>query len=236
MVFLSVLSSNTPNMSTENYPSKDVIYDFLDFLLLKKREKSYDSYISIKNAINNFSIPFPRITLKKGMKLFRGRVHNNNIEYYDKITDIGPQVDFNRITQFGRANEPLQSVFYSADNIYTAFFETSKIARGKSDIDTETMTMGVWVLAEDLQLAHIISNKQVQGLNVTLDGLQNNFEDLIQKFQNPKTELHLKVLDLFSLEFTRDAKEDPSNYMISCAFANYLFTSISYDTFYKKNM
>ena len=48
------------NHEKEKYSSKDVVYNFLDFLLIKKCERSIDSYITIKNLINIFSIPFQR--------------------------------------------------------------------------------------------------------------------------------------------------------------------------------
>ena len=78
-----------------NRPSKQVIQDFLRFLIDKKKEQSIHSYISIKNAISIFAIPFGSVPLKKGTPLYRGRIHEQVDHHYTKITDLSNRQDLN---------------------------------------------------------------------------------------------------------------------------------------------
>lgn len=81
--------------------SKD-IFDFLDFLVANKNENNVTSYISIKNALYNFSIPFAFIVIPKGTPLFRLRVHDKfteNLEevLFHEIKEIGHRYDYMHI-------------------------------------------------------------------------------------------------------------------------------------------
>lgn len=214
-------------------PTPEVIEHFLDFLVAKKSDSSFESYISIKNAINEFSIPYPAVSVPKGKLLFRSRLHLNNEEFFSSIHDLGHIKSIDKIKDFGRANEPNQSIFYCTDNRYVASFETSRITRENIDCDFEVMTTGVWQVQEDLRVGQIVSNNTIHGLNKTMDGLQTSFLELVDKFKNEHTKHNLDVLNLFSQEFTRDAKGDKRNYFISCAFANYIYDQYGYDTHLK---
>jgi hypothetical protein len=105
-----------------------------------------------------FSIPFAFIVISKGTPLFRLRVHDKfteNLEevLFYEIKEIGHRYDNNRITCFGRANEPLQSIFYCSTERELAFFETSQLSRGKEEKLGEIYTTGKWILQEDIKVA-----------------------------------------------------------------------------------
>lgn len=217
-----------------NRPSDTDIVKFFEFLIDKKNENSSSSYDAIKSKINELFFPIPTITVQKGTKLFRSRVHDKGEKIFTDIQDFSYRKDYDNIKTFGRANEPHQSIFYCSDDEYVAFFESSKIVRNQTSPEIETMSTGVWEVKEDLRLAHIVGNEKIRGLNRTVDGLQNSFEDLVAKFKDQNTDLYLKALSLFSDEFTREANNSDFNYFITCAFSNYLYDLKGIDTYLNK--
>lgn len=210
-------------------PDSKTIDSFLEFLQKCKETCAFESYIAIRNAISLFSIPYPVVSLVPGKILYRTRVHERNEGFFENPFDLWHRRDVNRIATFGRANEPVQSIFYCSDNKDVAMLETSRISRLQETKDHEILTTGIWKVERELRIGHIIGNTTIDGLNMTVDGLQITFEELVKKFQTEKSKDHLKVLDLFSMEFTRDAHGETRNYLISCAFANYIFENSGFD-------
>lgn len=217
-----------------NSPTDKEIRDFLEFLLEQKSRKQLNSYISIKNAISQYSIPFPSINIPKGKILYRARRHNENCNFFEDIDNISYRKDIYNINEFGRSNEPCQSIFYSCDNEHVSFFETTHFHKKNENIESEIMTVGIWEVQEEIRVAHIPSNDSIKGLNKTVDGLQETLENLINKFLYKNSDLYKKVINLFSTEYTREADDDDTNYLISCAFSNYIYDHYGYDTYLKK--
>jgi hypothetical protein len=217
-------------------PSKDEILYFLDFLVKKGSEKTIESYIAIKNALKIYSIPFPSVTLPKGKILYRVRIHKKGENLFENIGDLSHRLDLLNIDTFGRANEPLQSIFYCSDNSTVAFFEVSNISKAGKRPDSEISTIGYWQVQEDIRIGSIPLNGTIRGLNVTADGLQDDFEHLVAKFNQENIDITLKVLNIFSNEFTRNVHNNAFNYLISCAFANYVYDVPGFDTFLKREV
>ncbi|MCA1762895.1 MAG: hypothetical protein LC664_07885, partial [Flavobacteriales bacterium] len=109
------------------------IEDFIDMLESFNRSEGYFAYSFIKNALAQLEFPIAKCTLQPGHKLIRGRVHTNNEDFFHKISDISYRKDLFLIKDFGRANEPCQSMFYCSDNPKTAFIETCTITREELD-------------------------------------------------------------------------------------------------------
>jgi len=209
--------------------NSDTIDKFIEFVLDQSKESSPRSYISIKNAINAFSIPLIYLTIPKGTSLFRVRVHEPTTKEYSWINDISFIQDSQKILHFGRANEPLQSVFYCSTLRETAFFEVSNVARQMTNSEIEISTIGEWILKNEIIVATLPINKNIVGKNVFNDHLSIHIKDILEKFQGKDTKVLKKVLDFFSLEFTKEVFNKDIEYMISCAFANYIFDHIGYD-------
>lgn len=201
---------------------KDVILDILDFIEEKKIENSSTSYISIKNALKLFSIPVPVITIPRGTRLYRLRIHREPGALFKRVQDLGHRVDRNGITEFGRANEPLQSLFYCSDIRDTAFCETSGLVRKRKKGTREEYTVGIWETQRDILMASLPRTNRYKK-NTTVQSLNKYFNDYVAEHPNEDL-LNLRFLlqrlaHQFSLKHT---KKQPS-YLITAAFSNYLF-------------
>ncbi|MBN1186429.1 MAG: RES domain-containing protein [Bacteroidales bacterium] len=203
--------------------SRDTILDLLNFLVAKKLENSPSSYISIKNALNIFSIPFPIIRISKGTPLFRARVNDNENILFNTVQDLGHIITRNRILDFGRANEPLQSIFYCSTSSTVARFETSRIHRNNQDKNSEEVTIGKWILNKDIFVARLPSFEKEKQTNEIVNRLDKEFDDLIKTFENDGIDDWKMVLKLFSIEFMKKDDVGKSNYLISSAFSNYVY-------------
>lgn len=205
----------------------EVIFELLDFLVKQKDEGSLISYSAIKNALYSFSIPFAFTVIPKGTPLFRIRVHKNyfdNLEasVYNEIREVGHRYDYNNILTFGRANEPLQTIFYCSTERKTAFFETSQIARLNSNSEKEIYSIGRWIVKEDLRVATFPINNLNRNKNRIAEDLNKRFEELVGEFHNKETIDLLNLLYFLSTEFARDYHRE-KDYLISSAFANYVY-------------
>lgn len=209
---------------------------FLRFLKDAIQKKSIESYNLIKNEIYKLSIPFPVITFEKGNNLFRARVHKENEIFFEEIKDLTHREDIENIVEFGRANEQGQSLFYCSDNQTTSYFEVTKIAREKYRPKKESTTIGVWQLQEDIRVGFIPVVKEIKEINLTANRIQNGFDKLIKKFNSENFIIPISFLDIFSNEFIREAKNNHFNYVVSCAFANYIFDTPGFDSYFKKNL
>lgn len=216
------------NMNLDGKVSQEETLGLINFLTMKSKEKSIESYISIKNAINIFSIPTQRFLFKKGNFLYRAR-NNDKIPRFLSDTQLGANNNPYTINKFGRANEPGQSVFYCSDNSYVAYMETSNIVRSTDKSLKHKMTMGTWEVMEDLHLATLPSNPIIAGLNPSVDALHKNYMELVEQYRDDTTDLTLNLLDYFSRIFSSEANGDSTNYLISCAVANYYYENLVFD-------
>ena len=209
--------------------NKEDTEEFLRLIREINKSNTIASYIHIKNVFDRLSIPFPHVTVAKGQLLCRCRAHLKHEAFFTKLGQLAYRGDEFYIKDFGRTNEPGQSIFYCSDDPVTAFSETSIITRQNEPIEFEYITTGVWKVKEDFKVGYVPVTKAIKGLNKTTDGLNDDFERLVEKFKNSGTENHLNVLDFLSQEFLRNARGDSSNYKISCAFANYIYKAVSFD-------
>jgi len=210
-------------------PSKDEILGFLNAILEKRKLGTNEAYEQIENSFFRYSIPIPTIPLAKGMFLYRARHHESNEDYFEKISDISHRLDIKNITQYGRANKPNQSVFYCCDEPSLAFIETSKIVREKLELDSEKYTIGVWQTQEDIVVGYLPLNNLNKSLNKTAEQLDYHFNKMIGDEEDEKIELVRLVLDFLSREFSSTNNSANFNYLISCAFANYVYKINGHD-------
>lgn len=196
------------------------IQDLIEMIKSYDKTESYFSYPFIRNALNEILFPVPSIKITKGRKLIRGRVHKNQESFFLKISDIS----FNRqkflIDDFGRANEPCQSVFYCSDNLVTAFNETCTIARENLDKDSEMITWGIWEVMKDLEISYVIGTPE-KTENTTLSSLTKSFLEFLK--DSEEREQILLLHTFISEQFQVKANGHHSLYKISCAFANWIY-------------
>jgi len=197
--------------------------------------KGVVAYPSIKNAINIFSIPLARTICKKGQYVYRGRPNSNSNHFFTAALELGAPLALNKITDFGRCNEPLQSVFYCSDNYYTACMESSIYACKGIYSNQETITIGEWEVLDDLTLGIILSNPDIIGKNKTMDSFHEYYVKSNAGIISKTPQLN-KIWNTISKEFTIDVNNITDEYIISCAFTNYYLENMLYDSEFDKNI
>lgn len=185
--------------------------------------ESYFSYPFIKNVFNKLSFPVPKCVIPKGKRLIRGRVHKNKEEFFSHISDISYNRQPFLIKDFGRANEPCQSIFYCSDNQNTAFMETCTVARENTDKDFELITWGIWEVVEDIEISYVIGSESQTIKNETLNSLTDSFKKFLQPLSQEKRESLLLLHNFISTQFQIESKGYHSLYKISCAFSNWIY-------------
>jgi hypothetical protein len=215
--------------------NKQLIKEFLE-IIGNQRDNFFRSYITIRNAIDLFSIPFGTIPIRANTPLFRCRLHENPDQLFTKVSDLSHRTDLMCIKKFGRANEPLQSIFYCSTDRETALYETSQIEKSKGKIQIESITYGKWILQKDINVAHLPIVAGKIGINPIADQLHNTFERIVKEMANEDTSDWRKVIDFFSLEFSRESSGTDIDYLVSCAFANYVYSIQCEHSVTKKKM
>ncbi len=205
-----------------------------NFLIEYSKNKSIKSYEFIKEVIYNYQFPFPTFTIPIGEILYRGRINKSNEIYFEDLNDFTNIKDIEKIQNYGRANEPRQSIFYCSTNKDTAYFEVSKISRQNCRPKFEYTTMGVWSVQKDLRVGVIPIHSEIKDINIIAKNLYNKYVSLIKDRLLKGIEIPLKLLDFISNEFFLDAKNIESNYVLSCAFANYMYDTKGNDSFLKR--
>ncbi len=204
--------------------SRNVIEDILQTIRKLGTENSPESYISIKNTFKLFSIPAPIITFPAGKIFYRIRVHEE-LEHdimFKTIMDVGHRVDRNGIKKFGRANEPFQSIFYCSDVSETAFCETSKLFRNKEKNRIEDKTLSIWKSKREINVATLPKDKDFFG-NKTVESLNKDFDYLFRKYNNEDSTNLQYFFYRIAEEFSEHSSAENFNYLITCAFANYIY-------------
>ncbi len=198
--------------------------------------KSYDltdsffSYPFIRNAIKEILFPVPKYVIPKGTKLFRGRVHKDGEQFFHKVSDISYNRDIFLIKNFGRANEPCQSIFYCSNNSNTAFIETCTIAREDLDKDFELITWGTWEVINEIEISYVIGNPTETTSNEMLKSLTKGFIDFLKTLHEEEQKSVLLFHDYISRQFQIEAKGHHSLYKVSCAYSNWIYDQEYTDT------
>jgi hypothetical protein len=199
--------------------------------------ESYSSYTFIRNLFNNLNFPIPKCIIPKGMKLLRARVHKNNEKFFNCISEISYNSQPLIIKDFGRANEPCQSIFYCSDNQNVSFVETCTIAREDLDKDSELITWGVWEVVKDIEISYIIGCNTDKNKNETLKNLTDCFTEFLRNMPIQIQETLPLFLNFVSDQFKIEAKGHHSLYKISCAYSNWVYgkTLIDNDNNFNEN-
>lgn len=208
---------------------KDV-EDFITELILHDTKNSNASYSIIKNLFLFLTIPYPVVTLNPRAQFVRCRLHLKNEIFFHKIDDISYRKDITNIHDFGRANEPIQPIFYAADKQEISFIETSLFIRNNNPLPFETITMGIWEIQQPIKIAVILSNDSIKGKNEIVENLTSQFALIVEQHDKQKTEPHLKFLDFISKQYTQNVNGNSSKYKLSCAFSNYIFLKKWFDS------
>lgn len=207
----------------KNFDKKELDY-FLNLLSTAKDEESIESYIYIKNVLNSIEFIVPTTTYSKGTILIRSRTHDQNDNFFETVDQISYRQDIQNIKNFGRANEPGQSVFYCSNNQQVSFAETCSIVRQSEEKDFEYITTGLWITTEDITLANLLPNENTMGQHAEFDKSTKSFENLIDAQNDESAFVVRSLLQFLSKEFSTSIKENSNHYKITSAFTNYVFS------------
>lgn len=201
-----------------------IIEDILTTVLRLRKENSPESYISIKNTFKLFRIPLPVITIPAGSIFYRMRIHREDETeiLFERVSDLGHRVERNRIKNFGRANEPFQSIFYCSDVRQIAFCETSQLFRSSNKKNFEENSLSIWKTTRDINVVCLPKNKDYFGNN-TVNSISENLNAFFKKFDDEDANNLQYFLHRISDEFSENSLDNAFNYLLTCAFANYVF-------------
>jgi hypothetical protein len=185
---------------------------------------SLDAYLSIQNIIRKDIEQFllPRKIFEPGLKLYRSR--NNQDGLFQTIDDLSNRMGLENITEFGRANEPNQSIFYAADVRITAISETNEIFREENCRNTDiSITTSQWVTIKDLDLTLIVGNSIAKEKNDLIKSYAIDIMSLVNDICGNDSDKVFEILSFISEEFAFNARNNHNNYKISCAFAQLIY-------------
>lgn len=201
---------------------------FIEMIESYDRTESYFSYPFIKNALDQIIISVPQFKIDIGKKFIRGRVHTNNEKYFKNISQISYHQEPFLIKDFGRANEPCQSMFYCSDNETTSFIETCSITREEKDKDFELITWGTWEVIKPFCISYVIANDNHSGKNETHKLISKKFDEFLLTMTE-ETSLPLKIFhDFLSKKFQLKALGHAAMYKITSAYTNWVFNERFY--------
>lgn len=199
---------------------------FLKKLKNAKEDSSEQSYDDIKNILNSIEFNIPLAIFPQGSNFLRCRIHNENESFFYKVKDLSYRTDLENITNFGRANEPGQSIFYCSNNDWISYVEISKIAREMEDKPFEYISGGLWVAKEDIYAVTLMSNDNISGKNKELEEISKNLQKHIADQNDEASKAYLKLIQFLSKEFSTEAKKNSKHYKITAAFTNYIFENL----------
>lgn len=179
-------------------------------------------------------IPIPLAKLHQNIEIERVRAHNNKVELFKSIDDLGYIKDKNvisKLEKFGRANRPHQVLFYAAirtsqipKSRVTAILETSKVAQDptKESLSGELFTVSRWRNREELIVLEVVFAEEALENSAEV---KNSFEKQISMFNQTKgadIEFNKDFLIFISEEFARKTKNH-NDYKISTAYTELVF-------------
>lgn len=182
------------------------------------------SYPKIQDLISEIITPFTTVTVPKGMTFHRARKLNKGDNFTTK-KDLSYRTDLLNILDFGRANEPHQSIFYASNEVETSIFEICKLPRNIINDSKFDIVISSWVVKNNFETLVIASNKIAITKNNHIQGVFNHTmqseyaQDINAQF----------ISEYFSDEFAKYFDIDNSNnYKVSCAFFNEMLKRFEY--------
>ena len=179
-----------------------------------KEDNSISSYVHIKNILKNQLVPLFAISEFKPYRLARYRKHNIGEIFFESSRDLSYKNEILHINKFGRANEPGQGLFYCNDNNNhsAGIAEIVSVFRGNKESKEEILTIGVWNVIKNLNLAVILPNNCNLGLNTEFDKIKEDFNKFCASEDFEEVKL---LIEFISNEFTLDLEKHKSNYKYS---------------------
>lgn len=217
------------------YPDKNELLDFIKKLKSLNLEE-YDIEDLEKIVYKGFGvIPFLQQPVPTNTKIFRSRINHKQIKFFDNFV-FGNQVEYNNvsefgikkavdISEFGRANEPRESVFYGSTQLMLACAEVLQNVRKSLVTVTNPLlvTVGEWKVKKQLQLAPIYFSEKVCEVRNDLANHKNSYKKKIrEKFIiHDILDINDLIMEFFCDEFCKDIKSH-HDYKLSALYSKIL--------------
>jgi len=151
---------------------------------------------------------FQTITLKQGSPVIRAR-YTDRLTSFSSLNEVSyPKNEY--VTKFSRLNRPNQSLFYASESEKACLTEMLPFWIGdfkKGDIIS--VTLGKWIVRNDLKLIIIPDTKNINELN----------QKVLSQMEAPEIEFW----DYISAKFKTSTKQDKKIYEFTSAFGNALW-------------
>ena len=187
----------------------------------------------LKNSIQKIPVPIAKLhpntaidraRKNEGEKLFK------SVDQLSYITD--PYVIQNILTEFGRANNPHEALFYAAvestligHQRITAIAETSKLFQERRGVsfDGELYTVSRWRNSEELLLAEVVFAQAAIDINPDTKKAFEAQSEFAKSQGTEDIDFYLDFLVFISEQFARPAVTH-NDYKISTAYKELIFS------------
>lgn len=189
----------------------------------------------LKESIRKIPVPIARMPPNTPIDRVRKNIGDN------PFTDVHNQLSYikdknvidNYLTEFGRANEPHQPMFYGAiessligHQRITALAETSELFQNPDAVnfDGELYTVSRWRNSDELFLAEIVFSQDAINTNPDIKNAFSKQTDFAKQVGADDVDFYLDFLVFISEEFARP-KTSHNDYKISTAYTNLVLTN-----------
>jgi hypothetical protein len=202
----------------------DELENMLNWFRHYRDNKGYESYTFIKNTLQAWAFPIPYLIVPKNKPLYRCRP-NKEKDWFTKIDELSCRKDILCIKDFGRANEPIQSIFYCSDDPNIAMLESSSTLKSNAHIETEIITTGEWKVQNEFNAGNLIVSTFANNIHETNPAVKKTYEHFLKMVKEfGKQNEYTKLFEFFANEFLLSTT-DSRQYITTTAFSNYVFNS-----------
>jgi hypothetical protein len=178
-------------------------------------EQIVEGFLRIKK------LPIILFKYPKGNFLFRSRLNDGSSIFYSKSEISAPHERF--VSNYSRANKPRQVLFYCSEDRPTSYFEQIEhLAENASFGDEIQITIGRWLLNEDLQLG-LVFNPLAPRTNKYSKHHGEAFDSIIDSMPETQRKGTIKFFEFIGKEYSKQSSGNASAYKITCAYSNIVF-------------
>ena len=194
----------------------------------------YDDIVDIlKNSIKRIPIPLAKLQTNTNIDRARQNIGETLFQNVDQLTYIKDRkVIDDKLTEFGRANQPHQVIFYGAletTNLkhqrITAIAEISKLFQNPNGINLngEFYTVSRWTNKEELSLAEVVFSSEAIRINPDIRKAFEKQTEFAKQTGEDDLEFYTDFLIFISDQFARPIQTH-NDYKISTAYTNFVLT------------
>lgn len=190
----------------------------------------YDDIIDIlKNSIKRIPIPLSKLQANSNIDRVRKNIGETLFQNVDQLSYIKKQkIIDDYLTEFGRANQPHQVIFYGAvettnlkQQRITAIAETSELFQNPDGVNLngEFYTVSRWTNKSELSIAEVVFSSEAIQINPDIKRAFEKQTEFAKQVGQDDLEFYTDFLVFISNQFARP-KQTHNDYKISTAYTN----------------